>query len=478
MQILAIHGLIGLSNEPWLRQDPIAKHAPAERTACQGAAIRHSTCDADALLSAGQRLLLSDRSDEAVSYFEQAFKTLSSQSRPAQRAMSFLTAGFQALHQSQWRTGWRCLQRVVDSRDASPRIRVEAYAALSALYFRLGMRRPASAAAQRATALLEREMANHDTVVILVRALQVEFCVLDLLRQHEHLHDLASWPRHEEIAGQRLGVAQACAMIDACRMECGEFPFVRRRLDFLEALVNISFRHAEADTVVMRQIEYLRRIGLEAHACAARHELALAGIAARRPHLLRQSIDDCGSASSIRRAHRNDPEHAYCLAKLGELSGNHEMYIAHYQRYASQALMTMRQTCAYITVPTAVRQTIEEIPRDDIASRLHGRYRNAYQFILANLQREDLSIRHVADEIGVTERSLQLAFRSALGLSPSAVIRQCRMDRIRDELSAASAPDASMQEVSRRWGLRSRSALSKNYKAAFGELPSETPPSP
>ena len=49
------------------------------------------------------------------------------------------------------------------------------------------------------------------------------------------------------------------------------------------------------------------------------------------------------------------------------------------------------------------------------------------------------------------------------------------MDRIRDELSNGDVTrDSTTLEVGRRWGLRSRSALSQAYKAAFGELPSET----
>lgn len=172
-------------------------------------------------------------------------------------------------------------------------------------------------------------------------------------------------------------------------------------------------------------------------------------------------------------------EHRYCLAKLGELGGREDVYIQHDRVYASRALVHLRQTCAYVTVPSTVRQAVGEIPKDGIASRLPGKYRRAYRFILSNQHREDLSIREVADAVGVTERALQLNFRAVLGLPPSAVIRQCRMQCLRDELHrGAVGHGTTTLDVGRRWGPRwgprSRSALSRAQKATFGELPSHT----
>lgn len=139
--------------------------------------------------------------------------------------------------------------------------------------------------------------------------------------------------------------------------------------------------------------------------------------------------------------------------------------------------MQVRRACAYVAVPSSIRQPSNDLPKDEIASRLPARYRRAYQFILANLHRADLSIKHVADNLGVTDRALQMAFRAHLGMSPSAVIRQCRMDRIHSDLATGSATRGTTTlDVAQRWGVRSRSALAHSYRGAFGELPSQTAP--
>jgi AraC-like DNA-binding protein len=479
MQVLATHGALGLSNEAWIGSGRITDHLD---TMLREVRTRPATVDGadhepriEALQAVAQTLLLLDRSDDAADFFERCLKDSPLQSRPALRARSCLIAGLQALHSNQLRTAWGCLQRAMLTKEAPQSVVVQACGALATLYFRLGMRRPAGAAVERALALLGPDAGQHRMARAVLHGLQVEFVALDLLRQHERLHDLAFWPRHEEKAGSRTSVPQLQALIADCRRQAAPFGFVAARLDFLDTLVQVAYETSGADGAAMAHIDRLAGVGLQCHAHAARHELALACIAGRRTERLRQLMLVYAGAGRARCGQQHNIEHDYCQAKLGELTGRDDAYIAHYRQYAVQSLVHLRQTCAYITVPSTVRQPADEIPKDDIASRLQGRYRRAYQYILANLHREDLSIRHVADEIGVTERALQLAFRAALGLSPSAVIRQCRMDRIRDELSNDTVTgDSTTLEVGRRWGLRSRSALSQAYKAAFGELPSET----
>jgi AraC-like DNA-binding protein len=479
MQILAMHGVLGFSNETWIETGHVTQHIDATLRSIHhkpnAAVDEHGQARrAEALQALAQQLLLLDRTEDAADYFERCVKEAPVHSRPDQRARSCLIAGLQALHRNQLRTGWNCLQRVLAAKGASLSVSVQACSALAALYFQLGMRRPAAAAVERGLALLGSEANGHRMPRAILQALRVEFVVLDLLRQHEGLADLAFWPRHEEVAGSRIGVAQARALLDTCRRHVAGFAFLNARLDFLEALIRIAFEPLSSEAAAMAHVQQLNDRGLLVHAHAARHELALACIGGRKADSLAQLMNVYAGAGRARCSPPNKLEHDYCLAKLGELTGRDDAYITHYRAYAVESLVHMRQTCAYITVPSTMRQPGADVLKDDVASRLTGKYRRAYQFILANLQRNDLSIRDVADEIGVTERALQLAFGSALGLSPSAVIRQCRMDRIRDELSSAASSETTMLDVARRWGLRSRSALSQAYKTSFGELPSET----
>ena len=61
------------------------------------------------------------------------------------------------------------------------------------------------------------------------------------------------------------------------------------------------------------------------------------------------------------------------------------------------------------------------------------RYRRAYQYILEHLENRDLSVREVATHVDVTERALQMAFRTHLGMTPAELIRRRRIERIRKE---------------------------------------------
>ena len=102
-----------------------------------------------------------------------------------------------------------------------------------------------------------------------------------------------------------------------------------------------------------------------------------------------------------------------------------------------------------------------------------ARYRRAYRYLIENLDRAELSVRQIAAQIGVTERSLQLAFHKHLGMTPAEVIRGQRMQRIHADLSAASSQD-SVLAVATRWGVTSRSTLAQRYRQSFSKTPSET----
>jgi AraC-like DNA-binding protein len=480
MQILATHGVLGFANEAWLTSGRIDDHLPALIRAAMPGKTEAADADAKAMhvglmQAIGQQLLLLERTDDAADFFERSIKALPLQASPEHQTRACLIAGLQSQHRHQTRTAWNCLQRTLEAKHCAPQVRVQAHAAVAALYFSLGMRRPAAAAVDRAMDLLASDPQPHVLPQLSLRALQAEFVVLDLLRQHERLHDLVFWPRQEAVAGSRVTVARAREAIQRCRADAEPYRFLHDRLAFLDGLIDVAFDGVPRHASLLAHIQRLNEGGLALHVMGARHELALACIAAQHVDPLRQLMLCYAGAGRQSAALVHQLDHEYCLAKLGELSGREDLYIAHYRAYAQQALGELRQTCAYITVPTMVRQAVSEIPKDDIASRLPGKYRRAYQYILANLHREDLSVHDVADAVGVTERALQLAFRAALGVSPSAVIRQCRMDRVRNDLSSGAVGHGTTTlDVGRRWGVRSRSALAQAYKASFGELPSQT----
>jgi len=98
----------------------------------------------------------------------------------------------------------------------------------------------------------------------------------------------------------------------------------------------------------------------------------------------------------------------------------------------------------------------------------------AKQFIEANLA-ERLSLPAVAAAASVSVRTLEAAFRSELRTTPTAFIRSQRLDRARaDLLDADGAVADRVTDVATRWGISHLGRFAADYRARFGESPSQT----
>ncbi|GAA2094448.1 AraC family transcriptional regulator [Streptomyces albiaxialis] len=96
--------------------------------------------------------------------------------------------------------------------------------------------------------------------------------------------------------------------------------------------------------------------------------------------------------------------------------------------------------------------------------------RAALAYIEANLA-EPLSLDGIAGAAGCSPRTLSLAFRARLGLSPMAYVRNLRLDRIREDILASADP---VGTIAYRWGVSHLGRFAGEYRARFAELPSET----
>jgi AraC-like DNA-binding protein len=85
---------------------------------------------------------------------------------------------------------------------------------------------------------------------------------------------------------------------------------------------------------------------------------------------------------------------------------------------------------------------------------------------------EPLGTPDIAESVGVSTRALQAGFRARLGTTPMAYLRRARLARVHDMLMDGSAH--SVAEAAHRWGVTHLGRLSGDYRAAFGESPSET----
>lgn len=84
-----------------------------------------------------------------------------------------------------------------------------------------------------------------------------------------------------------------------------------------------------------------------------------------------------------------------------------------------------------------------------------------------------VNLDQVARRCGYTRRSLERIFKQAVGNAPSGWLMNIRLHCAVRELRSA-APGTRVADVARRWGFLHLARFSKYYRAAFGELPSET----
>lgn len=80
------------------------------------------------------------------------------------------------------------------------------------------------------------------------------------------------------------------------------------------------------------------------------------------------------------------------------------------------------------------------------------------------------SLRDVAQHVGVSERTLQAAFRKVRGATPTQVLSQARLQCARHALLHREGPNT-VSEVCSMCGIEHHGRFSKLYKEAFGEYP-------
>jgi AraC-like DNA-binding protein len=80
----------------------------------------------------------------------------------------------------------------------------------------------------------------------------------------------------------------------------------------------------------------------------------------------------------------------------------------------------------------------------------------------------------IAEESGISIRTLQAGFRRVLGSSPNEYLRNVRLDQVRVALLAADPTDTTVGDVANTWGFAHLGRFAGGYRARFAENPSET----
>ncbi|MCM6764211.1 helix-turn-helix transcriptional regulator [Rathayibacter sp. ZW T2_19] len=101
------------------------------------------------------------------------------------------------------------------------------------------------------------------------------------------------------------------------------------------------------------------------------------------------------------------------------------------------------------------------------------RLRRAVEFLHANADLP-LGVADIAEAAGLSTRGLQLAFQRAFATTPRHYLRGVRLERARDELSAAAPGELVVGDVAAHWGFVNAGRFAQHYARRFGELPRQT----
>lgn len=101
--------------------------------------------------------------------------------------------------------------------------------------------------------------------------------------------------------------------------------------------------------------------------------------------------------------------------------------------------------------------------------------RTVRDFVEASLGEDELpTVVDLCRTAGVSERTLQYAFRRYVGLSPLAYLRLCRLNRARAVLLASDPQAATVTAVAMQVGFTHFGRFAHDYKCVFDESPSTT----
>lgn len=85
-----------------------------------------------------------------------------------------------------------------------------------------------------------------------------------------------------------------------------------------------------------------------------------------------------------------------------------------------------------------------------------------------------LSVADLCTRLHVTRRTLQNCFQDVLGMSPAAYLRTVRLNAVRRALREEPPRGSTIADTAARWGFWHMGHFSQDYKALFGETPSQT----
>jgi AraC family ethanolamine operon transcriptional activator len=97
----------------------------------------------------------------------------------------------------------------------------------------------------------------------------------------------------------------------------------------------------------------------------------------------------------------------------------------------------------------------------------------ARNHVLANSY-DAVTIAELCEALNTSRRTIQYSFQEVLNTNPVQYLRAIRLNSVRRELRQANPATTQVQDVAARWGFWHLSHFASDYRAMFGELPSDT----
>ena len=115
-----------------------------------------------------------------------------------------------------------------------------------------------------------------------------------------------------------------------------------------------------------------------------------------------------------------------------------------------------------------------ESAAEDLTRQAHSRVVQIAEDYALSHTAERLYVTDLCEAAGVSERTLQYAFKEVMGMTPVAYLTRLRLHRVRHALRTATQASTTVTTEALRWGFWHFGDFSRAYKDCFGELPSDT----
>jgi AraC-like DNA-binding protein len=423
----------------------------------------------------GDLMLAQDHDEDAEVNYRRALRGACGADRGQTRVAACRNTGFMSLHQQRFSTAAVSFQRVVADVATSTAGQVEALCGLAAA--QSGMGDAQQAQITLGTAARRSQQSTSPELAMFTDLWAIELQVQHAVRAHTALRDHVFWRSPAIASARSASPDELMKAAEACIVKYRTLPLIAQRLHHLRDLMLAIEGDAQALRDCSHHLLWLGRAGLASSERQARLEWALAALTVKNADVARDMLEPLCAQEGRLGVRRWDFELSYCRAKLCELQGRSEESLRHYQRYALESVLCVRSEMAPPAPPRndeATEAVTAGAVKDEVEMSLPAKYRRAYRYMVAHLGDDGLNMHEIADQIGVTMRALQSAFKSHVGMSPAEVLRRCRMERIRSDLMAEDGSLRTISEVASRWGVRSRATLVASYRKHFGETPEQT----